>query len=140
MTEDMEDLQDLYPGAGTFKFGDSAAMCDRLNALVRSGQKTASCDALANYQTEPEAMPKLGRCDIATDWDGVPALVIRTVHLEQMRFCDVSQEVALFEGENSDLAGWQEDHKAFFERNGGFDPMMMLLFESFEIVEDLADR
>ena len=136
----MEDLQDLYPGAGTFKFGDSAAMCDRLNALVRSGQKTASCDALANYQTEPEAMPKLGRCDIATDWDDVPALVIRTVRLEQMRFCDVSQEVALSEGENSDLAGWQEDHKAFFERNAGFDPMMMLLFESFEIVEDLADR
>ena len=136
----MEDLQDLYPGAGTFKFGDSAGMCDRLNALVRSGQKTASCDALANYQTEPEAMPKLGRCDIATDWDDVPALVIRTVRLAQMRFCDVSQEVALSEGENSDLAGWQEDHKAFFERNGGFDPMMMLLFESFEIVEDLADR
>ena len=136
----MEDLQDLYPGAGTFKFGDSAGMCDRLNALVRSGQKTASCDALANYQTEPEAMPKLGRCDIATDWDGVPALVIRTVRLEQMRFCDVSQEVAISEGENSNLAGWQEDHNAFFERNGGFDPMMMLLFESFEIVEDLADR
>ena len=140
MTEDMEDLQDLYPGAGTFKFGDSAAMCDRLNALVRSGQKTASCDALANYQIEPDAMPKLGRCDIATDWDDVPALVIRTVRLEQMRFCDVSQEVALSEGENSDLAGWQKDHMAFFERNGGFDPMMMLLFESFEFVEDLADR
>ena len=53
MTEDMEDLQDVYPGAGTFKFGDSATMCERLNALVRAGAKTASCDALANYQTEP---------------------------------------------------------------------------------------
>ena len=126
MTEDMEDLQDVYPGAGTFKFGDSATMCERLNALVRAGAKTASCDALANYQTEPEAMPKLGRCDIATDWEDVPALV--------------SEDTALAQGENADLAGWQKDHKAFFERNGGFDPEMMLLFEHFEFVEDLADR
>ena len=140
MTEDMEDLQDVYPGAGTFKFGYSATMCERLNALVRAGAKTASCDALANYQTEPEAMPKLGRCDIATDWEDVPALVTRTVRLEEIRFCDVSEDTALAQGENADLAGWQKDHKAFFERNGGFDPEMMLLFEHFEFVEDLADR
>ena len=140
MTEDMEDLQDVYPGAGTFKFGDSATMCERLNALVRVGAKTASCDALANYQTEPEAMPKLGRCDIATDWEDVPALVTRTVRLEEIRFCDVSEDTALAQGENADLAGWQKDHKAFFERNVGFDTEMMLLFEHFEFVEDLADR
>jgi len=113
MTEEMEDLQGVYPGAGTFKFGDSAEMCNRLNALVRAGTKTASCDALANYQTEAEAMPKLGRCDIATDWDDVPALVIRTVRLEQIRLCDVGEAAALVEGENADLAGWRKDHKAF---------------------------
>ena len=140
MTEEMEDLQDVYPGAGTFKFGGSAEMCNRLNALVRAGTKTASCDALANFQTEPEAMPKLGRCDIATDWDDVPALVTRTVRLEQIRFCDVGEAAALAEGENADLAGWRKHHKAFFERNGGFDPEMLLLFEHFELVEDLADR
>jgi uncharacterized protein YhfF len=38
------------------------------------------------------------------------------------------------------LADWRDDHKVFFERNGGFDPEMMLLFEHFELVEDLADR
>ena len=85
-------------------------------------------------------MPKLGRCDIATDWEDVPALVTRTVRLEEIRFCDVSEDTALAQGENADLAGWQKDHKAFFERNGGFDPEMMLLFEHFEFVEDLADR
>jgi uncharacterized protein YhfF len=66
--------------------------------------------------------------------------VTRTVRLEQIRFCDVSEASALAEGENADLAGWRKDHKAFFERNGGFDPEMLLLFEHFELVEDLADR
>ena len=140
MTEEMEDLQDIYPGAGTFKFGDSAALCERLNALVRSGEKTAICDVLANYTNEPEAMPKVGRCDIATDWQAVPTLVIRTTRVDKIRFCDVSEESALAEGENSDLDGWRADHKALFGRNGGFDPEMMLLFEHFELVEDLADR
>ena len=122
MTEEMEDLQDVYPGAGTFRFGDSAEMCNRLNALVRAGAKTASCDALANYQTEPEAMPKLGRCDIATDWDDVPALVTRTVRLEQIRFCDVGEAAALAGGENADLAGWRKGHKAFLNATAALIP------------------
>ncbi len=140
MTEEMKDLPGVYPGAGTFNFGDTAEMCNRLNALVRAGAKTASCNALANYQTEPEAMPKLGRCDIVTDWDNVPVLLTRTVRLEQIRFCDVGEAAAPAEGENADLVGWRKDHKAFFECNGGFDPELLLLFEHFELVEDLADR
>lgn len=140
MTEEMEDLQDPYPGAGTFKLGDSEELCDRLNGFVQSDHKTAPCDALANYNTEPEAMPKVGRCDIATDWQDVPALAIRKTRVDKIRFCDVSEETALAEGENTDLDGWREDHRAFFERNGGFDPEMTLLFEHFELVEDLADR
>ena len=140
MTEEMEDLLDVYPGAGTFKFGDSAEMCNRLKALVRAGAKTASCDALANYQTEPEAMPKLGRCDITTDWDDIPALVTRTIRLEQIRFCDVGEAAALAGRENADLVGWRKDHEAFFDSNGDFDPELLLLFEHFELVEDLADR
>ena len=137
MTEEMEDLQDTYLEAGTFKLGDSEELCDRLNGLVRFGHKTASCDALENYNTEPEAMPKVGRCDIATDWQDVPALVIRTTRVDKICFCDVSDGTALAEGENTDLDGWREDHKASFERNGGFDPEMTLLFG---LVEDLADR
>ena len=140
MMEEMENLQDTYLGAGTFKLGDSEELCDLLNGLVRFGHKTASCDALVNYNTEPQAMPKIGRCDIATDWQNVPALVIRTTRVDKTRFCDVSEDTDLAEGENTDLNGWREDHKAFFERNGGFDPEMTLVFEHFELVEDLADR
>ncbi len=140
MTEDMEDLQQTYPGAGTFKFGDGPELSAKLISLVRNGKKTATCGALAEFEDEPEAMPVVGRTDIAANWDGIPALVIRTVKVEKIRFCDVTEEMALAEGENDDLAGWREDHEAYFTRNGGFDPEMMLVFEHFELVEDLGDR
>jgi len=140
MSDEYEDLNDTYPGAGSFKFGDNAKLSADLIALVRAGKKRATCDALATFEAEPGSMPVVGRCDIALNWDGTPALVIRTLKVEQVRFCDVTEEMALAEGENTDLAGWQRDHQAYFERNGGFDPEMMLVFEHFEVVEDLAGR
>jgi len=140
MSDEYEDLQDTYPGAGTFKFGDSAKLSKRLIALVRSGHKRATCGALTDFADDPASMPVVGRCDIAANWDDTPAIVIRTVKVEQVRFCDVTEEMAMAEGESIDLEGWQDDHKAYFERNGDFDPEMMLVFEHFEVVDDLAGR
>jgi uncharacterized protein YhfF len=113
MIEEVEDLQETYCGAETFKLGDSKELWDRLGGLVRSGYKAATYDALANYNTEPEAMPKVGRCDITTEWQAVPALFIRTIRIDKTHFCDVSEEIALAEGENLDLDGWREEHTAF---------------------------
>jgi len=70
--------------------------------------------------------------DIAANWDGTPALVIRTTKVSEVRFCDVTEEMALMEGENDSLVGWRKAHKAFFE--------MLLIFEEFELVEDLDGR
>ena len=140
MTDDMEDLNQTYPGAGNFTFGDSEALCNDLLALVRAGEKTATCERLSEFEADPAARPKVGRCDIAMNWDGTPALVIRTTRVDEVAFKDVTEEMALAEGENHDLAGWRRDHETYFTRNGGFDENMMLLFEHFELVEDLADR
>lgn len=137
---DSYDLQDIYPGAGTFKFGDTAELCERLIQLVSQGKKTATCAAAADFADEPEAMPVVGRCDIAAHWDGSPALVIKTTKVTKVRFCDVTEEMALKEGENDDLAGWRADHEAYFTRNGDFDPEMDLIFEEFTLVEDLTSN
>lgn len=133
-----DDLKARYPGAVTFTFGDSAALCDALLALVRSGKKTATCGALRDFGEGGEALPMAGRRDIALDWDGRPALVIETVSVEQRRFCDMDMDFALAEGENDTLEGWQRDHRAYFERNGGWSPEMMLVCERFRLVEDLG--
>lgn len=133
------DLNDDYPGAGTFRFGDGADLCERLIGLVRAGKKTATCGAARDFDEEPEAMPVVGRADIATYWDGTPALVIRTTEVTRRRFCDVDEDFALAEGENDSLLGWRKDHKAYFKRNGGWHPEMELICERFELVEDLDE-
>lgn len=136
MTDEL--LKQKYPGAETFKFGDSQELSDQLIALVRSGVKTATCGALRDYENGDEAMPVVGRRDIALNWDDTPAVVIETVEVSVMRFCDVPEDFALAEGENDDRAGWERDHQAYFERNGGFDPDMQLVCERFRVIEDLG--
>lgn len=127
-----------YPGAETFTFGDSRALCDDLLARVRAGRKIATCGALRDFEDGGEPLPLVGRKDIALDWDGTAALVIETEEVTVRRFCDVGAEFALAEGENDDLAGWQAGHRRYFERNGGWDPEMKLVCERFRLVEDLG--
>ena len=125
-----------YPGAEAFKYGEGPGLSARRLALVAEGQKTATCGALRDFEAG-EAMPEAGRRDVALHWDGRPAIVIETVSVQQMRYCDVPEAFALAEGENEDLAGWRADHRAYFARNGGFDPEMMLVCERFRVVEVL---
>ncbi|AUH32269.1 ASCH domain-containing protein [Paracoccus tegillarcae] len=120
-----------------FKFGDSRQLNEQLLSLVRSGAKTATCGALRDFDEGGEAMPVVGRRDIALDWDENPALLIETVEVTTCRFRDVPEDFALAEGEGS-FEDWQQGHIAFFTRNGGFDPDMMLVCERFRLVEVLA--
>ncbi len=134
----LDDVRSRFPDAETFTFGDNKALCDQLIDLVRRGKKTATCGALRDFVEEGEAMPVVGRKDIALNWDGTPALVVETVAVSIWRFEDVPEEFALAEGENTSRQGWAEDHKAYFERNGGFSPDMELVCERFRLVEDFA--
>ncbi len=127
-----------YPGAETFAFGDNRGLYDDLLALVRAGKKTATCDALRVFAEGGEAMPVVGRRDIALAWDGRPALVIETREVTLRRFSEIDEDFALSEGENDTLEGWQADHRRYFERNGGWQPGMMLVCERFRLVEDLG--
>ncbi|CAD0183529.1 hypothetical protein RUESEDTHA_00399 [Ruegeria sp. THAF57] len=136
----LKDVLTRYPGAQTFKFGDSASMSAELLGLVRAGRKTATCGALRDYPDGSTETPMVGRRDIALEWDGRPALVIETLEVTVSRFCDMTEAFALAEGENETLEGWREDHRRYFERNGGFDPEMELLCERFRLIEDLASE
>ncbi|MEM7440709.1 MAG: ASCH domain-containing protein [Pseudomonadota bacterium] len=127
-----------YPDAETFTFGDNRELCDYLLGLVRSGKKTGTCGALRDFGPGKEAFPVVGRRDISLNWDGTPAIVIETVSITQKRFCDVDEAFALSEGENDDLAGWQADHRAYFERNGGWTAEMEVVCERFKVVEDFG--
>ncbi|MEJ6391367.1 ASCH domain-containing protein [Gymnodinialimonas ulvae] len=130
-------LQSRFPGAVTYVFGDSARLSAHLLGLVRSGAKRATCLSMAEV-ARGEAIPQIGRCDIATTFDGRPALVNRTVELRLVRFCDMGAEMALAEGEDETLEGWRAGHQAYYRRMGVFDPQMELIWERFEVVEDFG--
>lgn len=133
-----KELEDFLRDSITFTFGDNEELCDRLLGLVRSGEKTATCEALREFGAEGEAMPVVGRRDVALNWDGTPALILETVEVTQKRYCDVDKDFAIAEGENDNLEGWRHDHRSYFERNGGFDNEMMLVCERFKLVHDLG--
>ena len=137
MVEQLEALKLRYPGAETFKFGDSASLSETLLSLVRSGRKVATCSALRDLE-KGEPVPVIGRRDIALNWDDTPALVIETVELIECRFDEVTEEMALAEGEDDSLEAWRAGHASYFERNGGFSPDMMIVWERFVLVEDLS--
>ena len=133
----LADLRVRYPGAETYRFGDHAALSDALLALVRAGRKRATCTAEAELGVS-EVMPVVGRCDIVLDFDDVPQLVTRTLELVRVRFCDMTEEMALMEGEDETLAGWRAGHERYYRRAGIFAPDMGLIWERFEVVEDLG--
>ncbi len=130
-------LREKYPGAATFHFGDSDQLCQRLNNLVRRGKKTATCSDARDFDNGCAAIPVVGRIDIALNRDDTPALETKTLDVERVRFCDVTEAFALAEGENDALEGWRADHQAFFARCGYFSPEMDLICERFELVEAL---
>jgi uncharacterized protein YhfF len=127
-----------FPGAETFTFGDSAALSDRLLMLVRNGKKRATCGALRDFLTSGDALPIVGRRDIALTWDGAPAFLIETTEVTIRLFRDVDAAFALAEGEDDTLEGWQDGHRRYFQRNGGWSPDMDLVCERFELIEDFA--
>ncbi len=130
------DAEASHIGLVTFTYGDNEALCNELLYLVRLSRKTATCDALCNFGPGGEEMPIVGRRDVALNWDGTPALLIETLEVTQMRFCNVDESFALAEGENEDLEGWRRDHQEYFERTCGFDRDMMLVCERFRLIHD----
>lgn len=115
----IEVLKERYPGAVTFKFGDSATLSAALVSRVRSGRKVATCGALRDFENG-EPLPSVGRRDIVLAWDGSPELVIETVEVVQCSFEEVTEAMVLAEGENDDLEGWRNGHRAFFENRRVF--------------------
>ncbi len=132
-----DELQTDLSNAVSFKFGDSEELCNELLHLIRMGKKTATCEALRAFESGAEDMPVVGRRDVALNWDDSPALLLETLEVTPMRFCDVDEDFALAEGENDDLSGWRRDHQAYFERSGGFDEKMIVVCERFRLIRDL---
>lgn len=119
----------------SFSFGDSPEMADQLLGFVLAGTKRATCWSVAEGQ-----QTHIGKRMVIRDGSGQPRAVVETVELKQRRFCDVDFQFAVDEGEGDEtLEQWREGHRRYFERNGGFDPEMMLWCERFRLIEVIGD-
>lgn len=116
----------------SFSFGDGPELADQLLALVLEGKKTATCwDAREGLNGTA-----VGVRMVVQDGAGRPRAVIETVELTQRRFDEVDAAFAYDEGEDGrTLAEWRTAHQAYFIRNGGFSPDMLLNCERFRLVE-----
>ncbi|OON41394.1 ASCH domain-containing protein [Izhakiella australiensis] len=136
MTQTVEELKQLYPGAQAWAFGDSAELADTLASLVVRGIKTASCCSLACYQQDAPDDVKLGSYHIILDGREQPVCVIRMQSLGLIRFNDMSEALAAMEGEGDlSLAYWRKGHQDFFSREGTFSENMELVFQTFRVVQ-----
>lgn len=116
-------------------FGDNAGMANELLALVLSGRKTATCGALASYESRGMAVQRPGERSIITDAEGRDACLIETIEVEIRRFDEVDETFASDEGEgDGTLEFWRAAHRAYFTREGLFAPDMKLVCERFRVV------
>jgi uncharacterized protein YhfF len=119
----------------SFAFGDSPAMADELLGFVLSGAKTATCWSVRDGQ-----QTEVGKRMVVRDGAGHPRAVVETVRLEQARFDQVPWSFAAAEGEgDACLEDWRAGHRAYFTRNGGFAPDMLLWCERFRLVEVIGE-
>lgn len=138
MTETLQEIVDANPEAETFRFGDNAKLCADILALVRSGTKTATCEAASAYGAQGDAWPEVGRRDVALNWDGTPAVMVETVEVQTRRFNEIDAEFVAAQGEFRDVAHWRAVYEAYFRNSAGFADDMKVMCERFTVIEDYA--
>lgn len=131
----VEILNKKYPGALAWSFGDGPEMADELAALIMKGVKNATCCSLASFQQDNQK-PSVGDYHIILNGAGNPVCVIRTTSMRLIRFSEMTETLAAKEGEGDlSLHYWQQEHRAFFEREGTYAEDMELIFEEFQLTE-----
>lgn len=90
-------------------------MADSLLNLYLNGKKTAGSSLLEDYLSAGDPLPKSGNHWIILDSHQVPRCIVRTVKVEQYRFNEIPESVAVAEGEGDfSLRYWREAHRSFF--------------------------
>lgn len=132
-----DDLPETPPPA--WGFGDTPDLQNELLALVLEGKKTATCEALWQFEADSEPVPQPGDLSIILDGAGTPRCVIETTEIRVMPMNEVDPQFAYDEGEGDRTwEYWYSEHEIFFGRtlqriSRQFDPTMPLVLERFRV-------
>ena len=121
-----------------FAFGDNPEMADALLALVLAGKKTATVSVVL----ENEQTPNIGDLSLVLDGCGNPACVIKTIHLETVKFCNLTWDMVKLEGEDETFEQWKAGNIRYWTRDAVkrgyiFNEQTPITLECFEVVEVL---
>lgn len=129
----MPNLPPQYAQLHQFRFGDTREICVWLTDLVLAGKKTGTCWAHRDAATG-EPMFEIGDRSVYTDWDRTPVCAVEYTGISVCRFDRVPVAFALSEGEG-DYESWRDGHIAYFGRNGGWSPDMLVVCENFRVID-----
>lgn len=127
-----------FPGAQSYRPGDSLVLNAEIIGLIRSGAKTVSCEAWSVFDDDLESLPEVGRVDIVLNWDGTAACATETVAVDKVRFCDVTAEMVPPQGEFKDLEHWRAGYQSYLTRAGRFHQNAPMMVETFRLVRDFG--
>lgn len=128
----------------TDKFGDNPELVTELANLIVSGEKTATCSCIWEYQEEGNEIPNVGLKTIVLDGNDVPRCIIETTEVEIKKYSEVEADFAGDEGEgDKSLDYWRKAHKRYFTStlpNIGreFSEDMPLVCERFKVIYKVA--
>jgi uncharacterized protein YhfF len=127
-------------------FCDNQIDADACAALVLSDRKRATTPSLWFFKSRGIELPAAGDLEIVTDWKGVAQCIIRTTAVSIVRFCDVTEQYAMIEGEGDrSLAFWRSTHWEYYQRElAGTDYLpseeMPVVCQYFERVYPMRHR
>jgi uncharacterized protein YhfF len=127
-----------------YGLGDNPKLVDELLALVLQGKKRAATTLVREMEAEGYPEPGPGEYSIMLDGSGVPRAVIRTVSVRRVRFRDVDENHAYWEGEDDrTLESYRREHTKYYRRRGealgfAFSEDMEVILERFELVYPLG--
>ena len=132
-------LAPSVPMPSAWAFGDTIELADELIDLVLYGPKRATAGAVAEYEAEGEAVPKIGDFSIATDGAMRPRAVLEATDVRVGPLSSVDDQFAWDEGEGDRTReSWLDAHTWYFSRAFArlgleFHPDIPVVFERFAL-------
>jgi len=95
----------------TADYAGSSKDTDELLRAYLEGRKTAGSSFLEDYLTANDPIPQVGNYWILLASDGEPSCLLRTVKIKIYKFKDVTEEIAVAEGEGDcSVEYWRRVH------------------------------
>ena len=119
-----------------YRYGDTP---DELAAMVVSGEKTATSNALRLFELNQRVFPQIGDYHIILNKAFQPVALIQVETVSIVPYDEIDDAFAIAEGDGS-YANWNEIHERFFEEqlakfNEPFHRKIDLVCQTFKVLK-----